>query len=354
MLLKKRAKPLLGLDISTSSVKLIELSAAGSGYRVETYAAEAMPEDAIVDKVITDVDACGEALAKAVRRSGTRTRQAAVAIGGSSVITKTITMPAQLSDDERAQQVELQADQHIPFPIEEVRYDFTVLGAAASSPEDMVDVLLVASRSENVERLQAVLELARLDAKIVDIEAYALETACELMAPQMVDEGRDNTIAIVDFGATSTTFSVLHDRKITYTRDQAFGGKQLTEEIMRHYGLSYEEAGRAKKVGGLPSTYQSDILEPFVDDMAQQVNRSMQFYLTSTSTNEQLAQIVICGGCAAIPGAAECIGERLETPTIIGDPLGPMQLSPRARAKLIESDSSALVVACGLALRSFD
>ncbi|HET7674611.1 MAG TPA: pilus assembly protein PilM [Gammaproteobacteria bacterium] len=352
-LIKKRAKPLLGLDISTSSVKLIELARTGGGFRVEAYAAEAMPQDAIADKLVTDVEACGAALAKAVKRSGTRTREAAVAIGGSSVITKTITMPANISDDERAEQVELQADQHIPFPIEDVRYDFSVLGPSATEA-DMVDVLLVATRSEHVDKLQAVLEYARLNAKIVDIEAYALETACELLAHQMVDEGRDQTIVVVDFGATSTTFSVLHDRKIIYTRDQAFGGKLLTEEIMRHYGLSYEEAGRAKKVGGLPDGYERDILNPFIDDMVQQVNRSIQFFMTSTNAGDHLSQIVICGGCAAIPGAAERIAERLDTPTVVGDPIGPMQLAPRARAKLADGDSSALVVACGLALRSFD
>lgn len=344
---------MLGLDISTSSVKLLELTVDGQSYKVEAYAAEPMPQNAIVDKAIADVDACAEALKKTVRRSGSRTRAAAVAIGGPSVITKTITMPAKLKDDERAQQVELQADQYIPFPLEEVRYDFSVLGPSTTD-EDMVDVLLVATRSENVEQRQAVLELAGLTAEVVDIEAYALETACELMAHQMPEGGRDKTIALVDFGATSTTFSVLQDRKIIYTRDQTFGGRLLTEEIMRRYGLSYEEAGRAKKVGGLPNTYAGEILKPFIDDMAQQVSRSMQFFLTSTNANEQLAQIIICGGCAAISGAAERIGERLDTPTVIGDPIGQMKLSSRARALLSEGDSSALVVACGLALRSFD
>ena len=168
----------------------------------------------------------------------------------------------------------------------------------------MVDVLLAATRRENVDARQAVLEIGGLTAKVVDIEAYALENACRLLTYQMPDEGLDKTIGVVDFGATTTTFSVLRDRKIIYTRDQAFGGKQLTEEIMRHYGLSFEEAGKAKREGGLPSNYKPEILDPFLEDMAQQVNRSIQFFLSSQSEFTDLDQIIICGGCSAIPAAA--------------------------------------------------
>jgi type IV pilus assembly protein PilM len=349
----KKPKPVIGLDISTSSVKLVELARHRGGYRMVAYAAEPMPRDAITDKAIADVDACGEAVKKVLRRSGTRTRDAAVAIGGPSVITKTIVMPAQLSEEERVQQVELQADQHIPFPIEEVRYDFAVMGPSAAD-DDMVDVLLVATRTENVEQRQAVLDLAGLNAVVVDTEAYAVEAACELMAGQMPDGNSEQTVAVVDFGATSTTFSVMRDDKIIYTRDQAFGGRLLTEEIMRHYGLSYEEAGRAKKLGGLPSNYTDELLAPFIDDMAQQVSRSIQFYLTSTNAGDDLAQIVICGGCASIPEAAERIQERLDTPTVVGDPIRDLDTATRVRAQLREDEGPALVVACGLALRSFD
>lgn len=353
MLFKPKAKPKLGVDLSTSSVKLIEISRSGDTYKVESYAAEPMPPNAIVDKVIQDVDAVGDAIRKAAKRAGSRIKDAAVAIGGASVITKTIPMPASLSDQELGDQIELQADQYIPFPLEEVSFDYEIMGASPHDPE-MVDVLLAATRRENVEARQAVLEIAGLTAKVVDIEAYALENACRLLTYQMPDEGLDKTVGIADFGATTTTFSVLHDRKIIYTRDQAFGGKQLTEEIMRHYGLSFEEAGKAKREGGLPSNYKPEILDPFIDDMAQQVNRSIQFFLSSQSEFSELDQLIICGGCATIPGAAEHVAERVGCQTVIGDPLGQMKLSSRAKAQLVESDAAALVVACGLAMRSFD
>ncbi|MEA5445751.1 pilus assembly protein PilM [Gammaproteobacteria bacterium AB-CW1] len=349
----KRAKPMLGLDISTSSVKVIELSQTKAGYRVDHYAAEPMPQNAITDKVIVDVDATGDAVRKAVKRSGSRTKLAAVAIGGASVISKVITLPANLSGKEMEEQVELQADQYIPFPLEEVSYDFEVQGPSEADP-DMVDVFLAATRSENVEHRQAVLEAAGLQAKVVEIESDAMENACSLLTHQMPDNGLDKTIAVVDFGATTTTFSILNDRKVAYTRDQNFGGRQLTEEIMRAYGLSFEEAGKAKKEGGLPGNYETDILEPFVDDMAQQINRSMQFYLSSHAGGGQLDQVIVCGGCAAIPGVDQMIQERLEVPTVIGNPFGEMKLSSRARAQNVEKDAPALMIACGLALRSFD
>ena len=353
MLFQPKSKPMLGLDISTSSVKVIELSQTKAGYRVDHYAAEPTPPDAITDKNIVDVDATGDALRKAVKRSGSRTREAAVAIGGAAVITKMVALPAALSGRELEDQIEGQAEQYIPFPLEEVSYDFEVQGPSETDP-DMVDVLIAATRTENVEHRQAVLEAAGLNAKVVDIESYALENACGLLTHQMPDQGLDKTIAVVDFGATTTTFSILNDRKVAYTRDQAFGGRQLTEEVMRTYGLSYEEAGKAKKEGGLPGNYEADVLEPFIDDMAQQINRSLQFYQSSAADHGQLDQIIVCGGCAAIPGVDQKIQERLEVATVIGNPFGEMKLSSRARAQNVEKDAPALMIGCGLALRSFD
>src|SRR5205085_2769641 len=193
----------------------------------------------------------------------------------------------------------MQADQYIPFPMDEVSYDFEVLGPNDKDPESS-DVLLVATRTENVEQRQAAVKAAGLTAKIVDVEAFALENACKLMTHQMPDGGIDRTIAVVDFGASSTTFSVLRNMKVVYTRNFAFGGQQLTEEIMRTYGLAMEEAGRAKKEGGLPGNYQAEVLDPFIDDMTQQVSRSLQFYLASGSGPEQPEKILVALGVAAL------------------------------------------------------
>jgi type IV pilus assembly protein PilM len=332
---------------------LIELSESGGQYRVESYAAEPTPHNAINEKAIVDAEAVGEAIRRAVKRSGAGAKEAAIAISGDAAITKVIQMPRTLNEGELEGQVELQADQYIPFPMEEVSYDFQVIGPSEKDPE-MLDVLLVATRTENVEQRQAAVQAAGLTTRIVDVEAFALENACKLMTHQMPDGGIDRTIAVVDFGASSTTFSVLKNLKVIYTRDFAFGGQQLTEEIMRTYGLSMEEAGRAKKEGGLPSNYQPEVLDPFIDDMTQQVSRSLQFYLASGSGREQPDQILICGGCANIPGVAEVISSRVGIPAERGDPLGQMKMSSKAKAQAVKKDATALLTACGLALRSFD
>jgi type IV pilus assembly protein PilM len=258
-----------------------------------------------------------------------------------------------LSEAELEGQVEMQADQYIPFPMEEVSFDFEVIGPSEKDP-DMLDVLLVATRTENVEQRISACTAAGLTPRIVDVEAFALENACKLLTHQMPDGGLDRVIAVVDFGASSTTFSVLRDLKVIYTRDFAFGGQQLTEEIMRTYGLSMEEAGRAKKEGGLPSNYQTEVLDPFIDDMCQQVSRSLQFFLASGAGREQPEQIIICGGCANIPGAADVVTSRVGIPAEKGDPLGQMKISSKAKSQAVKKDATALLTACGLALRSFD
>jgi type IV pilus assembly protein PilM len=351
-LFKTKNSALLGLDISSTAVKLLELSRSSGRYRVESYAVEPLPPNSVVEKNIADVEAVGESIRRAVKRSGTRTRDAAVAVAGSAVITKVISMNASLKEEEMESQIELEADQYIPYPLEEVNLDFEVIGTSAKNPET-VDVLLAASRSENVDMRVAALEIGGLNAKIVDVEAYALENAFSLVAEQLPDGGLEQTIAVIDVGATMTTLNVLHDLKIIYTREQVFGGKQLTEEIMRRYGLSYEEAGMAKRQGGLPDNYVPEVLDPFKDAMAQQVSRSLQFFFSSSQYNS-VDRIVLAGGSASIPGVDELIESRLGTETSISNPFANMSLSPRVKPQTLSNDAPALMIACGLALRSFD
>ncbi|NOX08871.1 MAG: pilus assembly protein PilM [Gammaproteobacteria bacterium] len=348
-MIKRKKQAILGIDISSTTVKLLELSFNGSRYRVESYAVDPLPPNAVVEMNINDIDAVGESIAHAVKRSGTKATLVAVAVAGSSVITKIITMPAALSDREMEMQIELEADQYIPYPIEEVSIDFEVQGPTADDPES-VDVLLAASRSENVDMRAAVVESAELIAKIVDIEAYAMENAFSLIAEHFPDRGKGMTIAMVDVGATMTTLNVLHDNKIVYTRDQVFGGKQLTEEIMRRYGMSYEEAGMAKRQGGLPETYEEEVLNPFKKALAQQVSRSLQFFYSSTNYNS-VDRIVLAGGGVSLPGIQELVQDTIEIETIIANPFSNMTLAPKVNAQALAKDAPAMMIACGLALR---
>ena len=347
----KSQPALVGVDISSTAVKLLQLSRAGNRYRVEHYAVEPLPPNAVVEKNIVEAEAVGEAIKRAVARSGTRARHAAAAVSGSSVITKVVPMSADLEGDDLEAQVELEAVNYVPYPIEEVNLDFEVLGPMPGSTES-VHVLLAASRSENVEVRASALEMGGLTPKVMDVEAFALENAFALMADQL-SAPRDGLVALVDCGATMTTLNVLRGGRSLYSREQVFGGKQLTDEIMRRYGLSYEEAGQAKRKGGLPDTYEAEVLEPFKEAMAQQISRLLQFFYAGSEFN-RVDQIVLAGGCAVIPGVAGMVEEQLGVPTTIANPLAHMTLGPRVQAHALAQDAPALMIACGLALRSFD
>ncbi|MBI3773198.1 MAG: pilus assembly protein PilM [Gammaproteobacteria bacterium] len=351
-LFKRKAPTLLGLDISATAVKLLELSEAGSRYRVESYSVVPLPPHAVVEKNIADVESVGAAINKAVKRAGPRTKFAAVAVAGSAVITKVITMPGNLSEEDLESQIGLEADQYIPYPLDEVNMDFQIIGPSEKTA-DSVDVLLAASRSENVDVRVASCELGGLIARVVDVEAYAMETAFALIAAQLPNNGEGATVAVLDVGATMTTLNVLHDSRIIYTREQVFGGKQLTEEIQRRYGLSYEEAGLAKKQGGLPDNYVPEVLKPFKDAMVQQVSRSLQFFFSSSQYNS-IDHVVLAGGCASIPGIDELIEERLGVTTVVANPFANMSLSSKIKPQQLSADAPALMIACGLAMRSFD
>ncbi len=350
-LFKTKLKPMLGLDISSTTIKMLELSRHGNGYRVENYAVKPLPANAVVEKNINDVEAVAQAVKATIQSSKTKLRDAAVAVPGSAVITKVIEMPAGLNDDSLELQISLEADQYIPYPLEEVAMDFNVLGPSDKSPE-MVKVLIAACRSENIEMRTSVLELAELKPRVIDVEAFTMERAFELIRDQFVDQ-QDQVVAIVDIGSTMTTLSVLVDGKTVYTREQLFGGRQLTEEIQRRYGLSEEEAGLAKKQGGLPDDYEPEVLEPFRDNVVQQVTRSLQFFFSSSQYND-VDHILLAGGVASLPGLAEVIEEKLGTPATVANPFANMSVSSRVNSAVLANDAPSLMIATGLALRSFD
>lgn len=349
--MERKAKPVLGLDISSTSIKLLELSRQGDRYRVESYAVRVLPPNAVVEKNINDLDAVAEALKAVVQQSKSKVKDAAVAVAGSAVITKLIDMPSGLNDDVLETQISLEADQYIPYPLEEVAIDFEVQGPSPSNPEQ-IEVLLAACRRENVDLRVSVLEQAGLKPKVVDVEAYTMERAFSLIAEQLEDQD-DQVVAVLDIGSTMTTLSVLVDGKTVYTREQLFGGKQLTDEIQRRYGLSAEEAGLAKKHGGLPDDYVEEVLEPFKDAVVQQVTRSLQFFFSSSQYND-VDHIVLAGGVASMDGLAELISEKLGTEVSVANPFARMTVASRVNAAALANDAPSLMIAVGLAMRSFD
>lgn len=349
-LYRKPSKGLIGVDISSTSVKLLELSVKNDRYWVESYALIPLSEGSMVEKNILNPEAVGDALERAFNLANTPTTAAALAIPTSMVISKTIEMDADMTDDEREVQIRMDAEQYIPFPLDEVSLDFEVLPDRLANP-NRVNVLLVATRLENVESRCEAIELAGLTPKVADVESFAIENAFKVFAdtlPMGV-----NTIGVLDIGHTMTTLSVLKDNKIIYTREQVFGGKQLTQEIQNRYGLSFEEAGRAKKSRTLPDDYDVEVLEPFLEAVVQQAARSLQFFFSSSQFNE-IDHILLAGGNANIPGLAKLLQQKLGYRVTIANPFLQMGFSSKIDIKRIESDASSLMVACGLALRSFD
>lgn len=349
--LRRKTPTMVGLDISSGLVKLLELSYNGQAYRVESYATQALSPDAMQEKEIKNIEAVGEAVSNVVERSRTDLKLAAVAVAGSAVITKIIQMNAGLSDAEMLVQIQLEAERYIPYPLQEINLDFQIIGPSERNPE-LVDVLLVASRKEIIDKLLEVLSIGGLKAKVIDVEAYAMQRAFTLIADQFPNKGEDQIVGIIDIGATATSFSVLHEGTTIYTREQIFGGKQLTEEIQRRYGLSYEEANIAKKQGGLPEGYVLEVLEPFEDAVVQQIGRSLQFFFSSSQFTE-LNHLVLAGGCAAISGLAQKVEEKLSVPVIVANPFVNMSISPKISMPVIQADAPSLMICCGLALRSF-
>lgn len=344
--------PLLGVDISSSTVKVLQLGKDGGGYQIEHCAVVALPPDAIVEKRIIDVESVGAAVRKAVQRSGSKLKHAAAAVTDSEVVVRRLSMSSELSELEVEGQLQVEASQYIPYPLEEVSLDFQQLGPRPDKPE-LQDIMLVASRTENVDMRVAVLELGGLSAKIMDVESLALRNAFSTFILAGKPRPRQALIALIDIGATMTTLTVLKDNKAIYSREQAFGGRWLTEEIARHYGLSFEEAGRAKRKGGLPEDYAESLLEPFKRSMVQQASRLLQMFYAGSDV-AQVDEIILAGGCSMIPGMAELFRQELHVATSLADPTATITTSPRISAANIKNDGPALMIAMGLALRSFD
>lgn len=352
-LFQAKSPPLIGVDISSSAVKMVEIEEAGKNlYRVERYVIESLPKDAVADGNIMNLEAVAETMKRAWKRLGSRVKNVALALPSAAVITKKIVAPAGLREEELEIQVETEANQYIPFALDEVNLDFQVVGAAPSGPED-VEVLIAAARKEKVEDRVAAVESAGLKAVVMDVDSYAALTAYELIAQQLPNGGKEQTIAIVDIGAAMMHINVLHNNQAIYLREQTFGGNQLTQEIQRRYSLSADEAEIAKRQGGLPENYEAEVLQPFMDTLALEVARAMQFFFSSSQFSH-VDHILLGGGCAMIPGLDEIVASRTQVSTMLANPFANMALSSRIKPRQLTLDAPALLVACGLAMRRFD
>jgi type IV pilus assembly protein PilM len=351
-LLGRKHPPMIGLDISSSSVKLVELSQTASGeFTLDRFASEPFEKGWIADGQIEKFDEVAEAVRKVVVKSGTRTKHVAMAMPPSAVITKKIMLPAGLREEEMELQVEAEANQYIPFSLDEVSLDFCVVGPSPTSAGD-VEVLIAASRKDRVQDRQGLAEAAGLKPAILDIESYASRLAMGRLIATLPGEGKDALVALFEIGAETTSLKVLRDDELLYDRDQAFGGAQLTQLISRQYGFSFEEAELKKLSGDLPEDFQNAILAPFVDSLSQEIGRALQYFFTSTP-HHKVHYVMMAGGTATLPGLKDRVTDLTGFASMIVNPFDGMKLGSAVRESKLRREAPSYLTACGLAMRRF-
>lgn len=348
MIFKQSLPKVIGMDISGTSIKVVKLSKLDNSYQLDVLGYEPLPPHLMQEHEIQNVEEMANLIKNLVTRVNLQKSQVAIAISGSAVITKVIEMNAGLTDYEQEIHIESVADQYIPFPISEVALDYDVIGPVSNQP-NKVEVLLAVARSELVDKYKTAVELAGLKPVYIDIETYALERGYHTLLHAQYP---DKVVAIVDVGNLVTTLNVLSNGRTVYTREQLFGGKQLTEEIQAHYSLSFEEAEHKKRVNDLPGDYIREILTPFIQAIAQQISRSLQFY-HSSGEHRDIQQILLAGGSSNIVGLTEIIQSELRLPVALINPFSTMKISSDISEDTLHDYLSSLTVACGLALRSF-
>jgi type IV pilus assembly protein PilM len=332
---------------------MLELADSGKGTRrVERYAVVGLPREVVVDGNIAKPDVVEAAMRQAWRDMETKSRDVVLALPASAVITKKVLLPAQAAEEEIETQVAAEANQMASFPLDEVNLDFQVLGPSARNPNEN-DAIIVVSRRDRVEERVALAEAVGLKTQLMDVDTFATLTAYEQMAFQLPENGKGQTVAIVDIGANATHICVVNDNQLVYQREHALGGHLLTQEVARRFELSSEEAEDAKRKGLLPDSYESEVLQPFLDAVAQEIDRALRLFFSATSF-QRVDHILLAGGCASIPGLDDVVHSRMQTSTMIANPFAKMAVSNQVKARQLAADAPSLFVACGLALRRFD
>ena len=354
--------PRLGVDISSTAVKVLMLEKHRNGYRPVGFAIEPIPAGAVQDKTITDTDVVAGALSRALSRSRAKTKHIVMAVPTSASVSRVLNISNPGNEFELEEQVRMESDQYIPFPIDEVSLDFEPLhNEVGSKPkkkapteESSLQVIMAATRSTNVEARIAVAEAAGLAVDVMDIESFAIQNAfTEIIAPTLSAEDRAQPIALLDVGANTTTINVFSGDDIIYSKEHPFGGKQLTNEISMYYGLSAEEAEEKKRNDTLPDDYHRKVLQPFIDNMAMQIERFIQYFYSETNRGT-IGLILLGGGTANTPGVIERINNETGIQTRSANPFVAIGQGSRISAELLANHGSSMLIACGLALRSFD
>lgn len=346
---------LFGLDISSTAVKLMELEKTRAGYGLRAYARAPLPRDAIVENTVIDSTAVTQALMDAVEAAGPSTKNVAIAVAGNAVIIKIMDMPT-MSELELETQIQYEADQYVPFQIDEVYMDFQILGPKKENP-DVMQVALVACKREVIDDYQIILHEAGLTAKCVDCAVFCISNAFEVLQmhagkPTESKEREEETVALVNIGANLMNIHVLQGGRMAFVRDQFFGGQNLTEEIQRVHGIGFQAAEQLKT--DRFEDIQQEALDRFYSGLTSELMRALDFY-SANFPDRPVQRMVLSGGSALIPGINAELERRIGVETDIINPMDVIEIDPsRFDAEHLRNIGPMLMVPVGLALRSFD
>lgn len=318
---------------------------------LEYCATEALAEGVIINGNIEKPDELATSLRSLIKQSGARSKNVALALPSSAVITKKLTIVADLPELEMEDQVEMEAKQYIPFPLEDVCLDFYEIGPSADTPGS-VEVLIAAARRERVEDLQDLIDSAGLKPVVIDVSAYATCLAMGRVIELQAKATPGTLSVLFIIGTTQTTMQVLRGQDLVYERQQAVGGGQLTQKISNYYGLSLAEAESKKCEGSLAHDYEARILIPYMDGLVQELGRALQFFFNSTQYNK-VNQVFLAGGSALLPGLALAVASHVQVPCSVVNPFEGMAVGQKLERSRVLQGAPAYLGACGLALRSF-
>lgn len=351
-LFKPECRSVLGIDISTNSVKVIEISTRNGLHRIEAYGCMALPPDFVDHSQIRNVSAVANCIKQLILQKGMNSKLAFIALPDSAVISKGLQISDGFDESEIEELILMEADKYIPFPIDEINMDFELIGRSSKNPS-MNDVLFVAARSENVNSRVDAVSKAGLLVKSVDVVSFAIERIMSLLTPELLKHEKNTVVAVIDIGDEYANLFVLSGLKLVYTREDEFGSKQLVNDIMSQYGVGVAEALRIKTAKLWPDDYDKNIINPFVDALLLYVRRALQFFY-STSHYEAIGHIFLAGDVSCINNLAMRVQEGTDIPTTLANPLQVMSLSNNVRLTSLVDAAPSLLIACGLALRKIE
>ena len=346
----RRAKSLVGLDIGSSAVKAVELKPAGKGYKVTAFGSELVPPDSIVDGAIIDASAVADAIRRLFDGRKIQTKEVAASLSGNAVIVKKITLPV-MTDAELAESIYWEAEQYIPFDIQDVNLDYQILDAGDSANgKATMDVLLVAAKKEKIADYTGVIAQAGRTAVVVDVDAFALQNAFE------VNYGiePDQVVVLLNAGASATNINILQGDQSVFTRDISIGGNAYTEALQKELNLPFEQADllkRGEPVDGVTFDDARPVLRAVSENVMLEIQKTFDFF-KATAASDRIDRIIVSGGASRAEGFLDMLSERFGAPVEIFDPFKKVAFdSKRFHAGTVEDVGPTAAVAVGLALR---